>query len=61
MPKIRSIEFWLFALPVVAIAVWAAGIEQEIIRQYLIPVLLVTWMVLAIAWMLREVFRRICD
>ncbi len=62
MPKVRSIEFWLVALPVLVIlAAWGAGFKHEFVMGYFIPVFAAVWMVLAIAWLLREFVRKFRD
>jgi hypothetical protein len=55
MKRIKTVEFWLIALPVLFIvAVWAAGLERDFI-----PFFLGIWIVLAIFWMLREFVRKL--
>ena len=62
MPKVKKIEFWLVALLVlIVVAVVAAGFDQVAIAGGVIPALAVAWLVLAIFWMVREIFRRIAD
>ena len=59
MTKAKSIEFWLIALPVLFIlAGWAAGFEQNIVAKWFIPVFAAVWMLLAVAWILRELVRK---
>ncbi len=59
MPKVRSIEFWLVALPVLfVLSGWAAGFQHNIVAKYFIPVFAAVWMILAVAWMLREIIRK---
>jgi hypothetical protein len=53
MTKVKTVEFWLFAIPVLVALAWAAGFTHE-----LLPVVLGVWLVLAIFWMLREMVRR---
>ncbi len=59
MTKAKSIEFWLIALPVLFIlAGWAAGFEQNIVAKWFIPVFAAVWMLLAVAWIFRELVRK---
>jgi hypothetical protein len=59
MTKVKTVEFWLFALPVLfALAVWAAGFDQDTSAKYLIIAVAGVWLLLAIYWMLREMMRR---
>jgi hypothetical protein len=60
MTKIKTVEFWLFALPVLFFAAgWAAGFDHDAFAKYLIPAFAGVWMLLAIFWMLRELLRRL--
>jgi len=62
MTKVKTIEFWLVALPVLfVLAGWAAGFEQETVAKYLLPLFAAVWMLLAIVWMFREIVRKIRD
>ncbi|MGO9172888.1 MAG: hypothetical protein ACLP7P_13130 [Rhodomicrobium sp.] len=62
MTKVKMIEFWLVALPVLfVLAGWAAGFEQEAVAKYLLPLFAAVWMLLAIVWMFREIVRKIRD
>ncbi len=58
MSKVKTLEFWLFALAglIVAAAV-LAGVEQITFAGRAIPVLALAWMFLAIAWMFRAFLR----
>lgn len=60
--KVRSIEFWLFALPALMIfTAWLSSYERIGVTRYLIPGIAVVWSVLAVIWMLREIVRQIRD
>jgi hypothetical protein len=54
MTKVKTVEFWLFAIPVFVALAWVAGFTHE-----LLPAVLGVWLLLAIFWMLRELVRRI--
>jgi hypothetical protein len=59
MTKIKTVEFWLFAIPVLfALAAWAAVIDHDAFVNYFTPVFLGVWLLLAIFWMFRELGRR---
>jgi hypothetical protein len=59
MTKVKTIEFWLFALPVLFfLAIWAAGFDHDAFAKPLIIAFAGVWMLLAIFWMLRELVRR---
>jgi hypothetical protein len=53
MTKVKTVEFWLFALPVLLALAWAAGFD----RDYL-PAFLGVWLLLAVFWMCRELVRK---
>jgi hypothetical protein len=60
MSKALTIEFWLFAIPgFVVVAAWFAGADRIAFAGRVIPYLAVIWLVLAIAWMLKVIFRRV--
>ncbi len=60
MWRFLRLEFWLFALPVlVAVAAVLAGPERITYAGRVIPYLAVLWMILAVAWMLKTIFRRV--
>ncbi|MGO8955680.1 MAG: hypothetical protein ACLPWS_12405 [Rhodomicrobium sp.] len=62
MRKVKTIEFWLVALPVLfLLSGLAAGFDQEAVAKILLPVVAVVWMLLAIVWMFREIVRKIRD
>jgi len=62
MTKVKTLEFWLFALPVLfGLAVWAGAAEQDLVAKYLVPICLGAWAILAVLWMLREIVRKIRD
>jgi hypothetical protein len=59
MTKVKTVEFWLFALPALAIlAGWAGAFEQETLAKYYILSFLILWLILAVYWMFRELVRR---
>jgi hypothetical protein len=57
MPKIKSIEFWLFALPALFVVGLLIGLDRTSIARPLTLVFGVAWVIIAIAWMLREFVR----
>ena len=59
MSKILAVEFWLFAIP--AVAVIAAVFAGAGIIGRAIPYLAAVWLILAIAWMFKVIFRRARD
>ena len=60
MSKALTLEFWLFAIPaLVVIAALFAGADRIAFAGRIIPYLAVVWMVLAIAWMFKTIFRRV--
>jgi hypothetical protein len=60
MPKVRSLEFWLIALPLLfVLSGFLAGFDHVVVAKYFLPLCAATWMLLAIAWMFREFVRRI--
>jgi hypothetical protein len=60
MTKVKTLEFWLFALPVLLVlAGWAAGFDHDENAKYLIIAFAGVWLMLAIYWMLRELVRRL--
>jgi hypothetical protein len=62
MTKVKTLEFWLVFLPVLfVLAGWAAGFEQNIVAKWFIPVFAAVWMLLAIAWIFRELMRKLRD
>jgi hypothetical protein len=62
MPKVKTLEFWLFALPaLIVFAAWLASFDRITIVRYTIPAIAAVWMVLAIAWMGREFVRWVRD
>ncbi len=62
MSRFLRLEFWLFALPaLVAVAAVLAGADRISLAGRVIPYLAVVWMVLAIAWMFKVIFRRVRD
>jgi drug/metabolite transporter superfamily protein YnfA len=59
MSKLLRLELWLFAIPVlVAVAAVLAGADRISLAGRVIPYLAGVWMILAIAWMLKTIFRR---
>jgi hypothetical protein len=62
MTKVKSVEFWLIALPALMVAaLLVAGFEQVAGAAGPIPYLAVAWLVLAVYWIGRELFRRIAS
>ncbi len=62
MPKVKTIEFWLVALPLlIVVAGIIAGFDQVTTAGGVIIPMAVAWLILAIFWMGREIFRRISD
>ncbi len=62
MSRFLRLEFWLFAIPaLVAVAAVLAGADRISLAGQVIPYLAVVWMVLAIAWMFKMIFRRVRD
>jgi hypothetical protein len=60
MSRFLRLEFWLFAIPaLVAVAAVLAGADRIAFAGRVIPYLAVVWMVLAIAWMFKVIFRRV--
>ncbi len=60
MSRFLRLEFWLFAIPsLVVVAALLAGADQISLAGRVIPYLAVVWMVLAIAWMLKTIVRRV--
>lgn len=60
MSRFLRLEIWLFAIPgLVVIAALLAGPERISLAGTVIPYLAVVWMVLAIAWMLKTILRRV--
>jgi hypothetical protein len=60
MSRLLRLELWLFAIPVlVAVAAVLAGADRISLAGRVIPYLAVVWMVLAIAWMLKMILRRV--
>ena len=58
MTRAKTIEFWLFALPIlIAIAAILAGFDGIRFARHAIPGLAVVWMLLAIAFMFRALLR----
>jgi hypothetical protein len=58
MTRVKTIEFWLFALPVIFVAVALfGGFDRVSFARPFIAAVAVTWMLLAIAWMFRELLR----
>jgi len=58
MTKAKTIEFWLFALPIlIVIAAVLAGFDGIRFVRDFIPGLAVAWMLLAIAFMFRAFLR----
>jgi hypothetical protein len=61
MTRIKTVEFWLFALPILPVLAWAVGFHHDTFSEYLFPAFLGVWLLLAIFWMLRELVRRLRD
>ena len=60
MSRFLRLELWLFAIPaLVAVAAVLAGADRISLAGRVIPYLAVVWMVLAIAWMLKMIVRRV--
>jgi hypothetical protein len=59
MTKVKSVEFWLFALPVLfGLAAWTAVFDHDALVNYFTPAFLGVWLLLAVFWMFREMVRR---
>jgi hypothetical protein len=62
MTKVKTIEFWLVALPLLMVmSVIFAGFDQVAGAAGPIPYLAVAWLILAVYWIVRELFRRIAS
>jgi hypothetical protein len=62
MTKVKTVEFWLIAIPALMVAaVIVAGFDQVAGAAGPIPYLAVTWLILAVYWIGRELFRRIAS
>jgi hypothetical protein len=62
MTRVKKIEFWLFALPALLVgSAWLASFDRVTFARHFIPIFAVAWMILAIAWMFRELVRWIRD
>jgi hypothetical protein len=60
MTKVKTIEFWLFALPALFVLVGLlVGFDRILFARTFVINISVAWMILAIAWMFRELWRRI--
>jgi hypothetical protein len=53
MTKVKTVEFWLLAIPALLVLAWVADVNREPL-----PVFLGVWVLLAIYWMFRELMRR---
>ena len=57
---VLRLDLWLFVIPaVVAIALVAAGNDRMIIAGHMIPYLAALWVVLALLWMVKNIFRHL--
>jgi hypothetical protein len=62
MTKVKTVEFWLIAIPALMVAaVIVAGFDQVAGAAGPIPYLAVAWLILAVYWICRELFRRIAS
>ena len=60
MSRFLRLEIWLFAIPgLVVVAAVLAGADRISLAGRVIPYLALVWMVLAIAWMLKTILRRV--
>jgi hypothetical protein len=60
MSKVKTIEFWLFALAALfVVAVFLSVFDKMSFDGRVFLILVVAWMVLAVAWMFKEIVRRV--
>ncbi len=61
MRKLKTIEFWLFALAALFVLMGLLATDRIPFVRTLLPVIAVAWTILAIAWMFRAFFRWVRD
>ena len=60
MSKVKTLEFWLFAIAgLIVVAALIAVAHRLPFAGQVFLFLSVTWMVLAIVWMFREIVRKV--